>query len=137
MATCFCHRVEDTSPLASILDHCSPVLNLQICPSDVPLDLSISNMVFLCSSFPSPDVYVPSLLGSLYSFFQHAHFIRIFTILPIRHSCMLSPSLRSSIFLPQIIHLPPSDHPSSSLRSSIFLPQIIHLPPSDHPSASS
>ena len=43
-----------------------------------------------------------------------AHFIRLCTNLPFRHFCMEQ-------LLPQIIHLPPSDHPSSSGQLSSLL----------------
>ena len=86
---------DDPPPLASIPGHCSPGLNLQLCPPDGPLYdiLPYHAVVFLHSSFPSPCGYVPSVVGSLHSFFQHAHFIRVFTILPIRHFFMHSSSV--------------------------------------------
>ena len=70
---------------------------------------AISYVVFIYFSFPSRGEHMPSVHGSRSSFIRYtcpAHFIRLFTNLPIKHFCMPTSSLSSSILLRSILFTP-------------------------------
>ena len=110
MATRLCRPVYNPPPLSSILGHHPPVHVLQFRLSHVSrCNRAISYVVFLSFSFPSPGEHNYAILGSRSSFIRStcsAHFNRLFTNLPIKHFCVPTSSLRSSILLRSTIFTP-------------------------------
>ena len=55
-ATYFCRLVDNPPPLASMSGHRSPVLDLQLCIPDIPLDAILPPQVWSSSPPPSPSI---------------------------------------------------------------------------------
>ena len=119
MATRLCRPADDPPPLSSILGHHPPVHVLQLRLYHVSLDAIAPSHTWSSSLSLSPLlVNIYAILGNRSSFIRStcpAHFIRLFTNLPI------------SVCQPPLSARPSSSGPLSSLQQSAS-PSCFHTP---------
>ena len=119
VATRLCRPVDDSPPLSSILGHHHPVHILQLRLSHVSLDAIAPSHTWSSSLSLSPLlVNIYAILGSRSSLIRStcpAHFIRLFTNLPIK-------TLLYANLLSQLVHPPPvhSLHSSNPPHPVVF-----------------